>query len=186
MKILAILTLVLALGLPGPASPNPLPWARVGFYGNAEGTVHAVYDAGPGTLDIYVVLRNYEASVGSGSVRFSAVPPPCFEAVYVGETSSYTVIGDSQTGARVWHMMCFPGVYLLMTISFTVQGGTWDCCWFEPQPFPGESQVYATDCSLSGSEWIDTEGLWVNPNNPMTCTAPVEETTWGAIKAMYR
>ena len=186
MKILSILTVVLALGLPGPASANLLPWARVGFYGNAEGSVRAVYDAGPGELVIYVVLRNYTPTEGVGTVRFSAVPPPCFDAVHLGESSDYPVTGDSQAGAWVWPLNCTEGAYLVMTIVYTVQGGTWDCCWFEPQPFPGESQVDATDCSIMGFEWIATEGLWINPNNPMTCTAPVEETTWGAIKAMYR
>ncbi len=185
MKNLALLALVLALGLPGPATANPLPWAKVGFYGDAEGTVHAVYDSAPGTLVIYVVLRNM-APDGAGTVRFSAVPPPCFDAVHLGESSDYPVTGDSQAGAWVLPLNCSQGVYLVMTIVYTVRGGTWDCCWFEPQPLPGESQVDATDCSMVGFEWIATEGLWINPNNPMTCTAPVEATTWGAIKALYR
>jgi hypothetical protein len=181
-----IFALVAAVSLPVSVTANPLPWAKVGFYGDTEGTVHAVYDSAPGQLVIYVVLRNYSPTDGAGTVRFSAEPPPCFDAVHLSESSVYNVMGDSQAGAWVWPLNCSDGVYLLMTIVYTVQGETWDCCWFEPQPFPGDSQVLAGDCAFTRLEWIATEGIWINPNNPMTCTSPVEETTWGAIKAMYR
>jgi hypothetical protein len=190
MRNLAILVLVLMLvlvpGLPGTVWANPLPWAEVGFYGDAEGMVHTVYDSGPGTLDIYVVLRNYVHVYGAGTVRFSAPPPPCFDAVYLGESSSFGVIGDSQAGAWVFPLDCSQGAYHIMTITWTVQGGTSECCWFEPRPFPGATQVEGTDCSITDFEWIAAEGVWINPNSSINCNSPVEATTWGAIKAMYR
>lgn len=187
MKRHSFLGAVVALLVASPAWANPIPSVLLGFYGDAAGTVGVVYDQGPGALDIYVVVHNNDPVVAAGTVRFAAVPPPCFQGVYVGEISNYVVAeGNSQTGAWVWFLECSPGAYHVMTVSFAVQGLTSQCCWFEPQPVPGADRVEATDCSLGTLDWLSTEGLWINPNNPLTCTFPVEESTWGAVKALYR
>jgi hypothetical protein len=191
MKIIALFTLVLTVVSAGAASANlkPLPRAEIGFYGDAAGTVRVVFDDGPGTLDIYVVLNKDAGDPhDAGTVRFSCSPAPtCFGGVFHSWTSNFTVVGDPMTGAWVMNTDCSPGSVLLMTITFTVSGDTWGCCWYEPQPYILTGLLEADHCGdLSTFTEIAPVGLWINPNEHEICDAPVAPSTWGKIKAMYR
>jgi hypothetical protein len=169
MRLLLFLVIAVMI-FPAQATPNPVPAYRLGLYGDAAGTVDAIYTDGSGTLTIYVVFEVVMSEVEYSGLQFSVVPPPCFNAVYVGESSVYTPIGDAQTGVNFFFDTFAYGSHNILTITYSAQGTTPDCCWFEPQ---------LTDYNIG--IW----GIWINPNDPRNCVAPVESSTWGAIKAMY-
>jgi hypothetical protein len=182
MRTLVLLT-VLSLVVCVQASANPIPEYYIGLYGDVNGTVSYIYDDGPGELNVYVVHHVWPDG-GSVGVRFSAPPPLCFQAVYVGETSAHTSAGDSQNGLFVmFNGGCQNGAILVLTITYSVTGETGDCCVYPLGPYPDSGQIERWDCTLAfHSVW--SESLTINLDSNW-CTDPVEETTWGRIKAMY-
>jgi hypothetical protein len=173
MRLLLLLVIALMI-FPARATPNPVPSYRLGLYGDAAGTVDAIYTDGSGTVTIYVVFEVVMPGDEYSGLQFSVVAPPCFNAVYVGESSVYTPIGNSQTGVFFLLDTFTYGSHNILTITYSAQGTTPACCWGEPQ------------LPASWDYSIGIEGVWINPNEPRNCVAPVESSTWGAIKAMYR
>ena len=172
MRLLLFVVIAVII-FPVQATSNPVPAYRLGLYGDAAGTVDAIYTDGSGTVTIYVVFEVVLPEDKYSGLRFSVVSPPCFNATYLGESSVYPHIGNSQTGITFIGYDFTHGSHNILTITYSAQGVTPDCCWYEPQLNPGSYD-------------IGIEGVWINPNDPRNCVAPVEHSTWGAIKAMYR
>jgi hypothetical protein len=172
MRLLLLVVITLAF-FTVQASANPVPSAILGLYGDAAGTIDVVYTDGTGNVTFYAVLTVLYPEAEIGEIQFFAAPPPCLNAVYVGDSGTYPWGGDSRSGVMVVGPPFTPGSYHVLTITYAAQGITPDCCWFEPELIPG-------------SYYMGIEGVWVNPDEPRTCVSPVEQSTWGAIKAMYR
>ena len=169
----------------GAATANPLPWTQIGLYGDPAGTVNVVYDVAPGPINFYVVQTVYiEPTVSA--VRFTAVPPPCFTATYIGETHNYPVIGNSQTGAWVIYGPCASGSVHVMTIMFFGHGTSGHCCWYGLQPYPGSGDIESEMCGSMDWHWTHGEGIYISAEPNDNCGTPVEQSTWGGIKALSR
>lgn len=177
-----LLTVSLAAGVAGA---NPLPWTQIGLYGDPAATVNVVHDVGPATLEVYVVQTTY-FDPGVMAVRFSAPPSPGFEAVHLSEVCNFDLMGDSQTGAQVFYPGCFSGTVHVMTITYHVEGLSQHCHLYEPQPYPGASSIESQACGEVGWSWTDGVGVYVSTDPEESCGSPVEQSTWGGIKAMYR
>jgi hypothetical protein len=102
------------------------------------------------------------------------------------------VLGSSQTGFAMGYGICLSSPIHVLTMAFFAAGGTTRCCEYivdgDPRTYSG--QVEVVDCQgnlLIGSGRANT----VN-GAPAVCecstetAVPVEETSWGAIKALYR
>lgn len=168
MRILAF-TLIALGALIVQVIANPMPAYELGLYGDAAGTVRDIHAGEYGDVTIYVVLYNH-FSDAVADIQFSAPPPACFNAVYVGDSSDFTWAGDSRSLVWVWGPFDH-GSHHILTTTYSGQGITPECCWFEPQ---------------SDRLELGLNGVWINPNEAHNCVAPVEQSTWGAIKAMYR
>jgi hypothetical protein len=170
----------------GQAAANPIPFAEFGFFADATATVDTVFDTGPSVVDIYFVLTINDVGAGGASgLKFTAPKPPCLNAVFLGETYNFPVFGTAQDG--VWVMLngCPVGQFHIGTLSFTVEGLTGDCCWYVPQPFPSASEVEVEYCG-GGWTWVfPASSLLINPND-CPSPSPVEESTWGRIKELYK
>jgi hypothetical protein len=157
-------------------------------YADPYGTECNIYDFVPGILQVYVV---YNYHPGTLMVQFSAPKPDCFgTAIWLQDLPSYPIIdGNSQTGVWVAWPACQPAPALVMTIEFFVQGLTGPCCRYPvlPDPRLPSGKIEAFDC---GQNIVYPEGGRgiINPNATCLCTfpVPVEETTWGQIKALYQ
>jgi hypothetical protein len=181
MKTLVLLA-TLSLLVCAQAAANPIPEYYIGLYADEAGRVSYLTDDAPGQVNIYVVHHVWPDGQSLG-VRFAAPPPSCFEAVYVGESSAHSVGGDARNGAFVVFSGCLNGAILVTTMTFTVTGETGECCYYNMSPYPGSGEVERFDCGgLFESMW--SENLTINLSSNW-CTNPVEETTWGRIKAMY-
>lgn len=173
MRLIIVTSLILTC-LTAVAIANPVPSGTIGLFGDAAGTVDLIYTDGVETVTVYVVLH-VNAPEFPGGFWFSAVSPACFNATHVGDSSLYPDIGgNSQTAVYVLTPTFEYGTHTLMAITFTVEGDTPECCWYGLQVDP------ASELSWTAG------GLWINPNEPMNCVSPVESSTWGAIKALYR
>ena len=182
--------LVLALGMLCSASLAFGQAGVLGTYADELGEQCNVVDDAAGLLTIYVV---HTMTQGAFATAYTAVAPlSCMTAAtYLSDTAPFPVtIGNSQTGVSIGYGACLAGPISTLGINFFAAGLTQTCCDYsitafdDPETDPNFIQV--VDCGenlIEGSGRINT----VN-GNPQECdcaAVPVEETSWGQIKAMF-
>ena len=110
-------------------------------------------------------------------------------AVWVSDTPAYEVIGNSQTGVVVPYGVCLTGRAYILTISIMVEGTSETCCYYPvlPDPNAPSGRIEVLDCSDTIVFGIGELSV-VNGNTSCPCggTVPVEGTTWGNVKALFR
>ena len=89
--------------------------AQIGIYNDANRSSCSLSDAGSGLITAYVVVNSTDGLTG---VRFSIPKPDCFSAVYVSESSDFTLIGNSQSDISIATGGCRQGVTHLLTIQY--------------------------------------------------------------------
>jgi hypothetical protein len=139
----------------------------------------------PGILNIYVVHVWHS---GVTAVDFSAPSPPCNLAIYLADVPIWPItLGNSQTGVVVGLGSCYPAPTHVLTMQFFAQGLTPPCCKYKvlPDPAVPSGQIEVIDCTAN--LLFATGGTAIiNPGPDCGCDVPVQETTWGKLKAMYR
>ncbi len=73
-----------------------------------------------------------------------------------------------------------------MTIMFFGHGTSGHCCWYGLQPYPGFGDIESQRYDDPQWMWTHGEGIYISAEPNDNCGTPVEQTTWGGIKAMYR
>ena len=189
-----LLSILLVATLPSVASAD-----LIGVYSDPSTVLCSVHDD-PGPKTLYVV---HKFSLGSFGSRFRVEYSSGFTGTLVGFSSSFaSVSGNPAGGATVMYdNVCQAGTFQVMTLSFMLYGGSPTCSWVRVAPT--SVQVYTC-----GQQWqpADWEGTHVTPgsggpNCPNDLpyeehthfcrpywepTIPTAESTWGAVKALYR
>jgi hypothetical protein len=174
--------------------------AKIMLYSDEIGTECNIIDNSPGVISIYMYAEHAEGVFG---VQFRAPLPECWTgAVWLGDIVDVNKVpmGNTQidmglTVATVAGGSCpdpedqhhaFLGI-----MNFMVQGTGESCCVYpvlkaadlHPE-FPGPIGV-TCDSQLLG---VEAGYAVINPDMSCQCTQPlpVEETTWGRIKALYK
>jgi hypothetical protein len=160
----------------------------VGVYADNGGMNCNIVDNYVGLLTVYVV----HVTDGATASMFLARRPECWTgAVWVGDSTPYCPgvgCGDSQTGIGLVYGACQVGAIHVLTITYFVQAASQACCLYPLLPHPGSpgGQVEVTDCGFNPGVAM---GLVATVNGGPTCPCgypvPVEETTWGRVKALY-
>ncbi|MFQ5511088.1 MAG: hypothetical protein ACE5EO_04500 [Candidatus Krumholzibacteriia bacterium] len=161
----------------------------IGLYSDPTGVDCNVDAKAIGLVSVYVVHQN---TAGATAAQFAAPMPSCWTGgVYLSDTSNWPVtIGNSQTGVAVPYGSCIPSPNHILTINYfvTVPNGA-TCCQYPvlPDPAAPSGHIEVVDCSGS-LVFGDGSACFINPNASCACLAaptPVEDTTWGRVKAMY-
>jgi hypothetical protein len=173
----------------------------IGLFSDAAATSCTAYDELSGLVSIYVV---HVQTPGATACQFSIPEPWCSGLTYLSEavTSPYikigTCSGPSATGCAIAYGSCRPSPNMVLTLTYFGQGTTVNCCcmYVEPDPTATPPGIYVTDCADPPNLLTATGGV-VKFNPDGSCTGwycdegcinspvPVEETTWGSIKAMF-
>jgi hypothetical protein len=164
--------------------PPPPPQPSIGIFADIGAADCNAYDIAPAVLKFYVVhVRNLAAD----AAWFSAPQPSCFSsAVHLSDTPVFPVTnGSSQTGVEVHYGSCRVSSTHLLTIEYFVQGLTGSCCYYPVGPHPDHGDIMVKNCGAELNVATGGEAI-INPTAECTCSTPVQETTWGRIKAMYR
>ena len=153
----------------------------VGVYADEAGTSCNIVDDG-GLVRIHFL---HVRTNGATAVQF-AVDVTATNWVHLGDTWAFLLVfGTSVDGASIAYQLCLSDAIYLGSASF--MGSSAPPCTeisIVPDP-PIHETIRAIDCS--GAFMIPTGGLlYVNPDLTCQCSVPVEETTWGGIKALYR
>lgn len=160
----------------------------IGTYADPSGVECNVVDATPGLLPIFVV---HTLSPGATAAQFSAVVPLCMiGALWLSDTPVFAVtIGNSQTGVAIGYGTCQVSPIHILTINAFVNGISALCCAYSvgPDPAVPSGQVEVVDC-FSNLGFAFGRTNTVNgtfAQCPCDLPVPVEERTWGAVKATY-
>ncbi len=198
--MMALLIIAIA-SISATAQPGSL-----GIFADVSGTNNDLNDTGVGLLLLYVV---HVYTPGATAVQFAIPHPWCFTATYLSEavTAPYikigTCSGPNATGCAIAYGSCMSSPNMILTMQYFKQGTTLNCCclYILPDPSATPREILVTDCAdppnlltISGGFnlinrdencWCDcggcTSDVCIN-GNPL----PVEDTTWGAIKTLYR
>ena len=143
-------------------------------------------DTAVGLLSTYVV---HKYAAGATASQFKLEVQPCNAMTFTGATNAFpTTIGDIFTGISVAYGACLNGDILLVTVNWFSQTLTPPCCLMEvvPDPVAPEGIVIVVDCA--SNKLAAYGGISViNPDETCDCEAlPVNESTWGGIKALYQ
>jgi hypothetical protein len=110
----------------------------------------------------------------------------------LGVTSPFqAVIGNVLTGISIGYGLCLTGDNLILTANFLGDSGSSPCSFITIAPDPGTTSggIELVDClfPFPGKFSFGRMGQGiVNGDGSCDCTyLPVQETTWGGIKALY-
>lgn len=181
-RVLLLIVGLLFISNPA-AAQNP---GSVGIFGDTGGMDSYIEDQTPGLVNVYVV---HVHTPGATAAQFKVTWSADMLMTYLSETvtTPYIGIGTSTSGIAIAYGACYASPNMILTISFFAQGSSGECAEFRVVEDPGASPpgIYVTDCSDPPVLLDATGGLaYVNPGP--ACTNALENSTWGAIKSLYR
>jgi len=193
-SVLAVVLAVALLGLGAHSASAQVPYVQAYFSVDPYTTDADCPGALPGTVlqDLYVVAHNFNNFLIS--IEYSLSLPP--HLLYLGFGSTAEIaIGDPVNGIAPDFV---PGVGLGWTypqnafapLLISVIHTTWMCEFCADSGFgPGAVQVmpHGQTGSLAGVSWPAFEASLLVGMTSAVCPepTPVEETSWGQIKALY-
>lgn len=153
----------------------------------------------PDNTDGYMVVHVFhEGTPGATACQFKV---EIFGAplTWVGDQYSFpTVIGSSQNGVAMLYDACLASPIHLMKITYLGISNACDRISIVDDPNATPPGIYVTDCATpdpnllvaGGTQtYINVDGNCWNCSpyyDPPWCDVPVEETTWGRVKEMYK
>jgi len=162
----------------------------IGVFADPAGTVCDLTDQVPGLKTVYVV-QIY--SIGSTAAQFSLEEN--HSMMYLSETPTApyikigTCAGPSGYGCAIAYGGCYPSPNMILTVSYFAQALTPTCGWIKVVPDVTVSPpvLATTDCSSPPHLFDVTGGMaYINNDGSCPCNVPVEETSWGQIKSLYK
>jgi hypothetical protein len=140
--------------------------AEIGIYNDENRSSCSLSDAGSGLITAYVVVNSSDGVTG---VRFSIPKPDCFNAVWVGESSDYVTIGNSQSDISIATGTCVQGPTHLLTIMYQKTSPTATCCEMQVNAAQGQSGIQFTDC-IFVEHPLAPKSAFINGNETCACT----------------
>lgn len=155
-----------------------------------------LHDA-PGVTQYHVV---HVLTPGAISISFSAPLPACHTGDWISDTPMFpSTIGDSQHGVTVDYGTCLYSPIHVLTINLQTYGTTPECCCYPPAPHPEtpSGEIEMVDCGYETNFVPHDHGSFINNSPYVVCvgadgvcecerTVPVDASTWGGIKALYK
>jgi hypothetical protein len=183
---IAMVILALSVASIAFAGGNPDVTCYIDF--DPPNQVHYIEPAAYTSVDAYVCFTGIDMGLTSASFRLTDVTTAC---PGVSAPPSFTndldlAIGNYLTGITVTSTTCLPGPDVCVGhLSLFYLGGS--CC-IEILDHPDYPR-WITDCNSPAQ--VDFYGIMaggggaIATSNPCP-VVPVEESTWGSVKALYR
>jgi hypothetical protein len=164
MRKLVFAGLILLFVTP-PASAQ---LATIGIFADTTGTTCNVIAGSSGVVQVHVVVN---ADTRLTAAEFSAPVPACFNAVWLGETSPFVTIGESQTGISIGLGYCYPVPVHVLTINYFVAGTTPACCYYDILPADWNNDILFVDCD---AQILTAQGLLHTINGDASCFCGID------------
>jgi hypothetical protein len=195
MRTIALAVLLLAVTFSTVFAQN----YRLEFYADEALTSCDLAVTGPGLVKVHMLIT------GEGNlwgISFKAVKPPCMQnASWIADVWQQAGLvgnnGNTQAtrgeGVDV-AFDCVPLPRYIGWIWFSVTGPIPACCAYSPQHgsysgdvgFPGNMEILL--CGPGLPVPMGGRGVVINPDATCACNLPLptKQTTWGAVKDLYR
>jgi hypothetical protein len=138
-----------------------------------------------GPFPVYIAQTNVVD--GTIAVQFRVEAPATF--TNVGDIPSFPLaLGNTTDGISISFGACKSGTFLLVTTNY-VAAATAACelmTIMPPTNSPSTDKVKFQTCADQQVLKDQAGQARVNPDATCMCNVPVEETTWGGIKALYK
>ncbi len=159
-------------------APAQLGGGRVALYSDSLFTDSTYVDNVPAVLHVYVVHQDFIPA--ASGIQFRIERSAGFTGTWLSESSPFpVVVGDSQTGVAIAFGACKTAPVLLLDIMYFAHGTSGPCSYLASTAHPSSpsGKIEVSTCTVT--VLAEPGRLRVN------CTVPVEETTWGRVKALY-
>jgi hypothetical protein len=166
MKRLIIIVLAIILF----SSPTLAQPGSIALLSDAGGTNCNLFDQVPGLVTVYVF---HLYSPGATGAQFKVESGPGVTLLFIGETSPYLTIGQSENGIAIAFQGCYTSPNHLLTINYIGNGTSEICSQMEVVPDPTATipGIYVTDCADPPNLLTATGGgLVVNPESYCMCS----------------
>ena len=144
-----------------------------------------LYAMTPGLYPVYVV---HKLCPGATASQFMVVPGGGWDCTFTGEVIAIPVsIGSSLGGLSASYGGCRASDILISTINWFCMGTTPTCAFLEvvPDPAAPSGAIEVVNCSFV-KLYGQGGALYANSDGSCHCWDPVESTSWGGVKALYR
>jgi hypothetical protein len=141
-----------------------------------------------GLVTVYVFHIN---TIGSTASQFKILPSAGVTMTHLADNSAFLTIGNSQTGIAIAYQACFTGPLEILSMSYLGSGTSVACSDLTvvEDPTANPPGLFVTDCASPPNKLIGLGSTAIiNDDGGCPCPdiVPVEETSWGQIKAIYR
>lgn len=190
--LLVVVSAVIALTVPTQTAAY---YGSLGVYSDVGGCDCNILDEAAGLVTVYVVHRDIATGVSGARFKVDGTARPYL--TFIAENplgDPIFILGNIEDGYDVSYGACVTGGLPVMEILFFGSGLSPHCSnlGVVAAPTSTTGQVEVFDCD---HEVFPTTGYSasVNPGTECVCfmpipciPVPVEGSTWGAIKALYR
>lgn len=160
----------------------------VGLFNSVAGVSCTIIPPATGTFQPAIVHTGSDGTTGS---QFQALVPACAGFVHLVDISLVSIIlGNTQTGASAAYGNCLAGSIPVATMFMSVIFPPVGCCNWTITRHPGfpEPTVVSGNCSVPIQNEVAGGGTaFVKvAAEPCNCLVDNEESTWGAVKELFR
>jgi len=173
----------------------------IGVWADQSATNCAISDMATGTQTLYVVMTQTSGWVAA---RFRVEHSSGMNMTLISESYTGATTGDVLSGITVCNVACLPAPTLIATLEYLKDGTSADCSTITIGAYPGSIDPEVVNCGRV-FRYVETHTATVN-GNAINCPSPtcgyelrfgtspswdfcpavpIEETTWGRIKALF-
>ena len=154
----------------------------IGVFADPQGT-NCNLDNTSGSMDVYCV---HVDTPGTTMCQF-AIEIIGVALTNIGETSSFSTLGNSQDGIGISYGSCLASPIHLLTITYNGVSDPCDMIRVVDDPTAIPPGIYMTGCSVGIDVHVASGGAaYINNDGSCPCDVPLEETNWGRVKALFR
>jgi hypothetical protein len=182
-----VLTVLAVAALAAPAAGQS---GDISVYADAAGLSCSVADntAPFAFIDTYVIHKHLSGGATASQFRVDLTAGATM--TYSGQTegSGMLLIGNANDDLSVAYGGCLSGDVLLVTVRYIGVGTTPPCERIQINPAPTSpipNEVALADCAFEYAVVAQGEAI-INEDPSCICNVAVAQTTWGAIKALYK
>jgi len=182
-----VLCTVFLACLPTAGSANPALVGRISLYSDAASTQCTLADNEPRLGEVFIVHNTnpYDAYL----ISFQLTASPGFAGSWVQDVvpAGMSAVGTSPNGIAIHYQACRKGDVSILRATYQLFGTSSQCSFVRASAYPGFGFIEASGCSFEMYE-VAGGALVVNPNETCPCPepVPVQTSTWGHVKALYR
>lgn len=184
-----ILCTVFLACLPTAGLANAALVGRISLYSDAASTLCALADNEPRLGEMFIVHNVGDVAGNAYLVRFQLTASAGFTGSWVQDIlpPGMSAVGTSPNGIAINYQACRSGDVSILRVTYQLFGTSSQCSFLQASAYPGIDFIEAMDCSFD-SHAVAGGTIVVNPNETCPCPepVPVQTSTWGRVKALYR